>query len=49
MAGALGGMAIALLFKVVNMRSLPGSVAAPAELICLICLSYATFLSAGEA
>ena len=44
--GVIGGCAIALLFKLVNMRSLPASVAAPAELICLICLSYSTFLLA---
>ena len=44
--GAIGGMAIALLFKLVSLRSLSPSVAAPAELICLICLSYATFLTA---
>jgi NhaP-type Na+/H+ or K+/H+ antiporter len=44
--GAIGGCAIALLFKLVNLRSLPGHEAAPAELICLVCLSYATFLTA---
>ena len=44
--GVLGGMMIALLFKLVNLRKFHGEHAAPAELICLVCLSYATFLAA---
>lgn len=44
--GALGGCSIALLFKLVGLRTLPPHVAAPAELIVLICLSYSTFLAA---
>ena len=44
--GVFGGAAIALLFKLVQLRLLPPNVAAPAELICLVCLSYTTFLAA---
>ena len=46
LVGAIGGAAIALLFKLVNLRQLQPAVAAPAELIVLVCLSYATFLTA---
>ena len=44
--GVIGGMAIALLFKLVDLRTTAPSAAPPAELICLICLSYSTFLIA---
>ena len=40
------GMATALAFKLVRLRDLHADSAAPAELICLICLSYASFMLA---
>ena len=44
--GVLGGGTIALTFKLAGLRELPAHHAAPAELVLLIALSYATFLLA---
>jgi len=45
--GVFGGCAIALLFKIVNLRRhAHAEAAAQSELIVLICLSYTTFLAA---
>lgn len=46
MRSRLATAAIALLFKVARLRSLPTHAASLSELICLICLSYSTFLVA---
>ena len=46
LVGVCSGMATALAFKLVRLRDLHADSAAPAELICLICLSYASFMLA---
>ena len=46
LVGVLGGTLIALFFKMTALRKLDAHAAPIAELICLICLSYATFLVA---
>ena len=46
LVGVCSGMATALAFKLLRLRDLHADSAAPAELICLVCLSYAAFMLA---